>query len=171
MEKVTHCWAWQGGPSHCHICFLRECAKPTTTRARGLAPGHTHSSPPSLRAGGHARGPCRVPSGCAGPRAGPWAPRAHLTRPDSAWPGAPPPRGGPPPGLRVRRAPEMFILHLPVREAIIGNRIHSPGNVTSSGHRSPGRGTLLSPGLTTDTTEGGSAPWPRVTSPWLVSET
>lgn len=90
----------------------------------------------------------------------------------SKGPGRPPSHhGGPLPDLRVFQAPEMFVLHLPVHKAIIGNRIHSPGTVTSSGHRSPGSETLLGPGLTTDTTEGRSAPWHRVTSPRLVSET
>lgn len=83
-------------------------------------------------------------------------------------PPAPAPPGGPPPELRVLWALEMFILHLPVCRAITGNRIHSPGNLTSSGHR---RETLLGPGLTAGTTEGRSTQRHRVTSPWLASET
>ena len=53
--------------------------------------------------------------------------------------------------FRLRKC---LFLHLPVRKAIIGNRIHSPGTLTSSGHWILGRATLLGPGLTTDTTRG-----------------
>lgn len=43
--------------------------------------------------------------------------------------------------MLLDRAPEMFVLHLPVLEAIIGNRIRSPGLLTSSGG-----GETLGPG-------------------------
>lgn len=173
MEKVTHGWAWQGGPSRCPIYFLCECGNPHSTRALSPAPvTHTHLSlplKPKVRFRSHSRGPhsMRVPRAEHGT-----LPARTLRGPGGLLAGPPPShRGGPLPDLRVFRAPEMFVLHLPVHKAIIGNRIHSPGTVTSSGHRSPGSETLLGPGLTTDTTEGRSAPWHRVTSPRLVSDT
>lgn len=74
-----------------------------------------------------------------------WLPCQHSQGP--AW--WPTPRAPRPSGSR-----KCLFLHLPVRKAIIGNRIHSPGNLTSSGHRISGRATLLGPGLTTDTARG-----------------
>lgn len=134
VEKVTHGWAWQGGRSHCPICFL-SVENPHSTRVLGLVPGtHAHlflPCKPKVRFLSRAG----FPRGVRVPRAEHGASPVHLKGPAGLPAGLRPGlRGGLPPELCAPQAPEMFILHLPVRKAIIGNQIHSPGNVTSSGH-------------------------------------
>lgn len=162
-----------GDPPIAISAFCVSVENPHSTRAPQPGPGHTRSSLPSPQAEGQVPPPCGGSSRCACPTGrAPGLASTHLKRLAGLPTGLPPGRrGGPPPELPVLQAPEMLILHLPVRKAIIGNRIHSPGNVTSSGHRSPGRETLLGPGPTTDTTDGSSALWLRVTSLRLGSET
>ena len=103
------------------------------------------------------------------------APGLHkysLHRPDCFQQASPhPPWWATTAALRWLQAPEMFMLPLPVHWAMIGNRAHSPGSLTSSGHRSPGRETLLGPWLTTHTMEGSSTRWHWVTSLQLAFQT
>lgn len=173
-----HTWKGAGGksdslpglaedPPTAVSAFCGSGEKPRSTRAPGpLRVAHAHLPLPGelqVRSGSSAPPGLLTPR-CV-PAAEPWALGAHTCGAQDPLPPAGPPEP------HVPQAPETFLLQLPAGKAVVGNRIPSPGNVTSPGHRSPGRETLLGPGLTTDTAEGSSAPWHRVTSLRLVSET
>lgn len=164
---MTHCRAWQRTLPLPYLLSVGAGRSHVPQGPQAPSGSHTPISPflVSCRSGQGPR-PRWVSSRCARvPAAEPWALGAHTCGAQDPLPPAGPPEP------RVPQPPETSLLQLPVGKAVVGNRIPSPGNVTSPGHRSPGRETLLGPGLTTDTAEGSSAPWHRVTSLRLVSET
>ena len=158
LETVTHGQSWQG-PSHCPICFL--CLwKAHTPRGPRPAPSE-HLSLPRRRKvrenrAHHPSPGTGLPQGVNVPDPEPEARTPAPQLPPGGFHGSALAArlvGHPQSSVSFRLRKCLF-LHLPVHKAIIGNRIQSPGTLTSSGHRILGRVTLLGPGLTTDTTRG-----------------
>lgn len=122
MEKVTHCGLAGTLPLSylLSVCVWETHTPPGTQAARHRPPLPCPAGRQVKKAHRH---PCRPSLWCA-PQRQSLGPRERL-----------PKRPLPPSWARTPRwlqAPEMFTLHLPVRKAITGNRIHRPGRLTSS---------------------------------------
>lgn len=169
MEKVTHCGLAGTLPLSylLSVCVWETHTLPGTQAAPSQASSSLPRRPPG-EAGTLPPVPAFLvvctPTQSLGPRErlpkGPHRLHAGPLPPSRARAGAP----------RWLQAPEMFTLHLPVRRAITGNRIHRPGRLTSSDAAAQEGGPCWAR-ADHRPREGSSARRHRVTSLRLVSQT